>query len=230
MDRPAPTLVQAVDAERWRIAAELHDRSGPNLATVAMNLTLIERRLGGLLEPELRAVLAETRRLLGETIAQMRDLSGDLRPARLAYAGLLDALAERIEHFRVRTGLDVQWSANWGVGAPSDLPGNRGGAPGRLDADQEWILFRAVQEALNNCEKHAQAGRVVIELLEQDGAVALRIGDDGIGFDPQRVAQDGKQPGMGLLMMRERVEDAHGRFEIHSAPGEGTEIRITLPT
>jgi len=226
----APGLARALDAERRRIAADLHDRGGPNLATISMNLVLIEQRLAGRLEPELLALLAETRQLLSATVAELRDLSAELRPARLAYAGLLDALDERIEQFRQRNGTIVRWTANW-RSAPPGLASDpfEGGPATPLSAEQEWILYRAVQEALVNCEKHARAGQVVIELRAQADRVELHIDDDGVGFEPQQLGTAGSDPGLGLLMMRERVEEAHGRFELASAPGQGTRIRIMLP-
>ena len=96
----------------------------------------------------------------------------------------------------------------------------------RLPSDIESSLFRIVQEALINCAKHASAKAVTIELVRQDDRFALRISDDGVGFDPGRLGLSGGASGLGLLTMRERAEFCGGTFDIASRPGSGTQIRV----
>jgi signal transduction histidine kinase len=221
-------LAQVLDAERRRISAELHDRTGASLAAISLNLSTLERRLGERAEGEIGALLQETRQLLAETIAELREFSAELRPARLEYSGLVPALTERIERFRRRTGLDVQWLVRWNDEPAVDDSGQAAESQ-RLGADLEWLLYRLVQEALTNCAKHAAAAHVSVELAEEAGGLVLRIEDDGVGFDPQALADAGAAPGLGLLTMRERVAEVQGRFEIDAQPGRGTRIRIHLP-
>jgi two-component system sensor histidine kinase UhpB len=213
-------IAQTLDAERRRIAAELHDRAGPNLATVALNLRTLEQRLPLPAGAHLFALLAETQALLTETIAEIRDFSAELRPARLDYGGLMPALEERVERYRERTGLDVQLNVQ--------LHRDGDGAA-RLPAQTEWLVYRVIQEALSNCARHAAASCVVIDLAHEGQFVSLQIRDDGIGFEYARLAKSKQVPGMGLLTMRERVEHARGIFLLHSQPGNGTQIRVTLP-
>jgi signal transduction histidine kinase len=100
----------------------------------------------------------------------------------------------------------------------------------RLPAFLEPVLFRIVQESLNNVGKHAQAQMVWIELdLDVPDAVTLHVRDDGVGFDPVVLGQIVQRGHLGLKQMRERVENLGGTFELHSKPGNGTEIRIVLP-
>ncbi|HSQ05293.1 MAG TPA: ATP-binding protein, partial [Burkholderiales bacterium] len=98
----------------------------------------------------------------------------------------------------------------------------------RLAAELESLLFRIVQEALTNAAKHARAKNITIDLHTDDQQTALSICDDGVGFDPAALGQDGKSPGHGLLSMRERAEFAGGKFLIDSQPGKGTRIQVEL--
>jgi signal transduction histidine kinase len=217
---PELSLPQALDAERKRISSELHDRTGPNLAAIAINLRTIANRLAGLPNAELSLLLSDCQALLAETIAEIRDLSAELRPARLEYSGLVPTLTDRIEQFRRRTGMEVDWNVQFAQGNGADV---------RLDADTEWMLFRVAQEAMTNCAKHAKASRLQIDLIQSPAMIELRFRDNGTGFDPQGLGQAGPAIGMGLLTMRERVEQAGGVFALQSEPGNGTRIRVNLP-
>lgn len=215
-------LAQALDAERRRISEDLHDHAGPNLAAVALHLRAIEVRLDATLPAaaaaESRQLLAQAQALLGATIAQIRDLSTELRPARLQYAGLVPALAELLQRYRARTGR----AARLEDAAAGDAP-----AP-RLAPALEWLAFRVAQEAVNNCARHAVAGEVVVTLRHADDTLLLDIRDDGVGFDPAAIAA-AAAPGLGLLTMRERVAKARGRYTLSSHPGQGTHIAVQLP-
>lgn len=213
-------LAQVLDDERRRISEELHDRAGPNLAALGLNLRAVENRLGDACKGEVAELLSDSQALLSETIAELRDLAADLRPVQLDYSGLVPTLYERIERFRRRTGIAVQLKTR--VPAPGD-----GGE--RIASAQEWLVYRVVQEALNNCAKHAGAGKVTIDLHHDGRMLSLHISDDGVGFDPALVGQGQEAPGMGLITMRERVEKARGRFTLTSEPGRGTQIRVALP-
>lgn len=204
-------LVAAQEDERRRLAAELHDRTSPNLA--AVQVTLRSLSLG--MPPEVAASLAEEfddlRALLQDATTGIRDVCADLRPALLDYAGLVPTLENHIRQFSRRTGVLVKLV-------------HRGLAE-RLPAETESLLFRIVQEALTNCAKHAQARTVAISLHKGRRHTVLTIADDGVGFDPDGVGNAGR-PGLGLLTMRERAEFAGGEMRIDAAPGRGTRIRV----
>lgn len=206
-------LVAAQEDERRRLAAELHDRTSPNLA--AVQVTLRTLCLG--MPPEVQAAMAEEfddlRGLLQDATTSIRDVCADLRPALLDYAGLVPALESHIRQFSRRTGVLVKLT-------------HRGLAQ-RLPAETEALLFRIVQEALANCAKHAQAQTVTVALRKGSRHTTLVIEDDGVGFDPAGVGNGGR-PGLGLLTMRERAEFAGGEMRIESAPGRGTKIRVSL--
>ena len=214
------TFASPVDAARGRISAELHDRLGPNLAAVALNLKIIENKLGSLADPETHQLLGESRSLLEESVAEIRDLTAELRPARLEYAGLDPALHEFAQQYRRRTGLETRLTVAL---AP---PGQE--AP-RFDPALEWLVFRVVQEAVGNCARHAAAGSVAVELRREGDLLRLQIDDDGVGFDPDKLGRGIHPPGIGLLEIRERVASAGGRFSLSSRPGHGTHLLVTVP-
>ena len=207
-------VVAVQEEERRRLAGELHDRTSPNLAAASLNLGMIAADLPSRVADGLESRLADTRALLAETIAGVRDVCADLRPATLDYAGLPQALREYAERASRRTGIAVRVSAD--------------SAARRLNADSESMLFRIAQEALTNCIKHAQASAVNIDLSVGNPRTVLTIADDGAGFDLKALGQAGHAPGLGLLTMRERVEFSGGKFSLESAPGKGTRIRVEI--
>jgi PAS domain S-box-containing protein len=207
-------VVAVQEEERRRLAGELHDRTSPNLAAASLNLGMIAADLPPRAPGGLESRLADTRALLADTIAGIRDVCADLRPATLDYAGLPRALREYAEQLSRRTGLAIRVSGE----SPAT----------RLNADTESMLFRIAQEALTNCAKHAQAGTVEVELSFANPHTVLTISDNGPGFDPKALGQSGHRPGLGLLTMRERVELAGGKFSLDSAPGKGTRIRVEI--
>lgn len=214
------TFSSAADIERRRISEQLHDRIGPSLAAVAMNLHVIGQRLAAAAGPELQQLIEESQALLTQTVAEVRELSGELRPARLEYAGLEPALADFARQYRRRTGVETRFTVAL---APPGAAGQR------LDPASEWLLYRVIQEALSNCARHASAGHVLVDLRREGDIVHLQISDDGVGFIPEEIAGAVKPPGLGLLEMRERIEAAKGRFSLSSRPGHGTHILATLP-
>jgi len=207
-------VVAVQEAERRRLAAELHDRTSPNLSAAALILGTIAADLPPQVPGGLESRLADTSALLGDTIAGIRDVCAELRPATLDYAGLPEALREYAGQLSQRTGIAVNVSS----GSPK----------ARLNPDSESMLFRIAQEALTNCAKHAQASAVTIELRFSNAQAVLTISDNGTGFDPEVLGQPGSRPGLGLLTMRERVEFAGGKFSLESAPGKGTRIQVAI--
>jgi len=206
-------LVAAQEDERRRLAAELHDRTSPNLAAVQVTLRSLNLAMPDAVRESLAEEFDDLRALLQDATTSIRDVCADLRPALLDYAGLVPALESHIHQFSRRTGVLVRLSHR--------------GLDERLSAEIEALLFRIVQEALTNCAKHAQATKVSIALRKGKTHTVLTIRDDGLGFDVAAVGNAGR-PGLGLLTMRERAEFAGGKMDIVSAPGRGTEIRVSV--
>jgi signal transduction histidine kinase len=204
--------VAAAEAERHRWARELHDDTLQSLSALRFGLSAARRsgREGGL-----EQAVAQAIEQIEESIANLRALITDLRPAALDELGIqaaIEALTER----NARHGLDVDVSI--------ELAHEQGGGPQRLSSELESALYRLTQEALTNAVKHGEASRAVVEVREQAGEVHLLVRDNGGGFDPKA-----KSEGFGLLGMHERVALLGGELEVESSPDGGTTIRAQLP-
>jgi signal transduction histidine kinase len=202
-------VVGAQELERRRLARELHDETGQALTSILLGLKALEDALEG---EASRSAAAELRELVVSTLRDVRRLAVELRPKVLDDFGLVPALERLVEGFGEQTGLSVDFES-----APSEE---------RLPAEIETALYRNVQEALTNIVKHARAKRVSILLTRRGDNMSLVIEDDGQGFDPANVHEDG----IGLLGMRERVALLDGRLQIESTPGEGTTLAVEVPT
>jgi signal transduction histidine kinase len=205
--------IAASELERRRWARELHDETLQGLAALQVVLSAALKRGS---PEQLAAAVRDAVEQIGVEIQNLRSLIVELRPAALDELGLepaIRSLTERtaaIEDLEVETGIDLS------VG---------GGGAKRLPTELENTIYRLVQEALTNATKHAHAKRVVVEVVSRNGAVEVRVEDDGIGFDPAR-----RHSGFGLRGMRERVALAGGTLELDSTSGgQGTRIRAVLP-
>lgn len=209
-------LVSVQERERRTLSSELHDRTGGNLAAIKLNLSAIGLQRGSNTSADAaaRELITETCELVVDTISQVRELCADLSPSVLEYAGLIAALESRAKHFSRRTGIEtyVQYDE----------------FDGRLHAEVESMLFRIVQEALTNCEKHSRARTIAIRLIRNEEGIELTVTDDGVGFDPREADRESDAVHLGIVAMRERVEFAGGNFRIESRPGHGTQIRVEL--
>ena len=201
--------------ERQKLARELHDSVSQALYGMAMGArtarTLLDRRS---MEHDSRLALAEpldyVLSLADAGLAEMRALIFELRPESLENEGLVAALSKQIAALRARHNLAVEVLAFEEPSAPLEVKEH---------------LYRIAQEALHNIIKHAQAKKVTLALTEHLGVLTLEICDDGLGFEA-----NGSFPGhFGLRTMRERAERLNGSFEVSSAPGEGTRIRVQIP-
>jgi signal transduction histidine kinase len=204
-------VTAAQEDERKRIARELHDGLSPFLASVNIRLKACQRLLRKGVS-EVDEELEGISQLVKDNNQDIRCLIYELRPAALDQLGLVPALREYVRRYQQENRIAVELTVF--------------GDEERLLPAVELALFRVVQEALNNVAKHAQARRVEIKLERGEGEVRVSIADDGRGFVPQEALRG---TGLGLLSMRERVEYLGGRFELESAPGEGTKVRAIVP-
>ena len=193
------------------LARELHDKTGANLSAITLNLKALSNALPDTVVRKCKGLLDDINELLINTVVDLRHICSELRPAMLDYAGLKDALLDLAASFTQRTG----------IAAHVDLDAFDGQCP----TDTASLLFRIVQEALTNCAKHSDARSVDIRLANSDGTAVLVVTDDGKGFSPELFGQTEHKPGLGLLMIKERVEYLGGRFTLISSPGAGTVIR-----
>ena len=200
----------AVMEERERLSRELHDSVTQSLYSLTLFAETGRRHAqkGNLSEAH------DHLRLLGETAQQtlkeMRLMVHQLRPSALEFEGLIGALHRRLDAVEERAGIMTR------LLAPKTL---------ELNATLEDALFLIAQEALNNALRHAKASNVVVRIETTQG-IALEVEDDGCGCDLEQVRQGG---GIGLIAMRERAEKLGATLEIHSTPGVGTRVRVSLP-
>ena len=207
-------IIEAQEAERQRVARELHDSVNQVLASAKMRLRKVEASVP--LNPVAKELLARCDELLVQALEENRRIAHDLRPTDLDALGLADACRNFCREFQARTNLVVKTRLTRFAQ--------------RCPPATELNLFRIVQEALNNVEKHAQAGTVRVQMTFQRGSLLLRIQDDGRGFDPQMVKPARrKDGGIGLTNMRERAAILGGTCEVVSAPNQGTAITVRVP-
>jgi signal transduction histidine kinase len=212
--RAMQRVLRATEEERIRLAADLHDGPVQELTALRYGLTRARNRVQRGEPAEAEALLAGIEDDLAAGVTGLRRLMSELRPAVLDEQGLEAALQNQAQAFEAASGTSCT--------IQTDL-GER-----RLAPELETVLFRVTQESLNNVGKHARASNVTVSLAADDGAVRLRIRDDGVGFDPllaRRLAGEGH---FGLAGMRERVEMVGGRLVIDSAPGRGTTVTVEM--
>lgn len=201
-------IVRAQEEERGRVALEIHDGIGQILTSISLFASDLEQEVREGLRPRASRLSA----LVRQAIADSRQLVWSLRPPELERLGLVPALRRLVE------------DASAGGGAHVDLHEEIGEL--RLAPDTEAVVYRVVQEALNNAQKHAEASSVSVVLRRHAGSLAVVVEDDGRGFDPDAVTPG---HGVGLIGMRERADLVDGALVVESTEGGGTRVRLEVP-
>ena len=208
-------VVQAQEAERGRVALELHDNITQLICAVLVRSQVLADQLSARDGPLQREAI-KLREMLGQTAGAVERISRELRPSVLTELGLVAVLRDTTREFAKRTGVALKLAC-------VELPA-------RLSADTELTLYRILQEALRNVEQHARARHVTVCLKQRGDFVQLVIDDDGMGFDPERhPARRKGKGGLGLLSMRERATYVGGDLQVNSTPGQGTTVRTEIP-
>ncbi|GAB3370155.1 cache domain-containing protein [Azotobacter armeniacus] len=204
-------IVYLQEEERSRVSRELHDGISQLLVSIKFQFELAGHELEAG-QPIGLETLARATERLGSAIGEVRRISHDLHPSLLDTLGLPAAIGQLAAEFEQRCGLSVEYRNSL-----HDV---------QLPAGMAVALFRIVQEALTNIERHARASTVQIDLEHGVQSVQLQVQDDGIGFDPRTIEQ--AQGGIGLRNIRERVEHLGGHFSLSSTPGQ-TGMCVILP-
>ena len=196
--------LQAQEAERQRIAQELHDEVGQRLTSVLLEL----KQGAGRADPALAVDLGGIRDTTRTTLEEVRRISQRLRPGVLSDLGLLNALSSLASDLTSRYGIDVV----------------RGFAPGlpSLTPEAELVVYRVAQEALTNVVRHARASTVRLGLRQRGSVLVLVVVDDGVGAAHAPT-------GAGIQGMRERAQMVGGRLDLVTPEGGGTEVRLEVP-
>jgi len=213
-------IVQAQEAERGRVALELHDHITQLVCAILVRSQTLANKLSAH-DGSLKQEAITLREMLGKTAGEVERISRNLRPSVLDELGLVAVLRDTSTEFAERTGVSVQLAC-------VELTA-------RLPADTELTLYRILQEALKNVERHARARNVTVQLTRRAAFVQLAVRDDGIGFDPNHhAARRNGNGGLGLLSMSERATYSGGALKVKSARRDsigkaGTEIEVRIP-
>lgn len=202
-------LYEVLESESKRLAHILHDESAQMLATVYLELAEISRESPQPLAERVDKVVSH----LDEVRDQLRRLSHELRPLILDQLGLEPALKFLADGIRKRAGFDIKI---------------RSEVEGRFAPSVETVIYRCVQEALNNVSRHAKASRVDIHVWQDHGQIHCCVDDDGVGFEVpgERLRTFS---GLGLIGIKERVASLDGTIILESTPGEGTSLQLAIP-
>jgi signal transduction histidine kinase len=208
MQQLSARLVDAQETERRAISRELHDEVGQALGLLLMDAGRLSNQLGST-DQKGQELVRNIKTVAERTVQTVRNMALLLRPSMLDDLGLVAAVEWYAREMSRRGEIEVDVHAeNVSEALPDPV---------------KVCVYRIVQEAVNNVQRHAKAKNAVVELEQTSDAIRVKITDDGSGFDPKRAR------GMGLLGMEERVKRLGGKIEIDSRPGTGTTIRAELP-
>lgn len=201
-----------IEQERNRIAREIHDGAAQQIAHAMHKLEFIQRTFEKQPQVALRDI-ARVYDILEESLQDLRRGIESLIPPQLEQQDFDAALRELFKSYE--PGLEIRYDAD-----QVDM----------LSTSLEVPVFRFIQEALSNVRKHAQASQVVIRIRALSGLLLVQVRDNGTGFLVEQVTRSaGSEQHVGLRTMRERIEQAGGKLEIHSKPAEGTTLKARFP-
>jgi signal transduction histidine kinase len=198
------------EAERTRIARELHDELAQWLTAIKMDVTWLSSRLPGD-QPRLLERADKMKQLVDTTVTAVRRIAADLRPVMLDDLGLVPSIEHVAHTFSERTGIAV--SLDVSIGSAD------------LHDPVATAVYRMVQEALTNVARHARASLVAVSISVEQGMLAVRVIDNGIGISDAPAAQGSH----GLMGIRERAHTLGGRARIYRPPEGGTVVEISIP-
>jgi PAS domain S-box-containing protein len=208
-------ITRAQEEERKRISRELHDDTAQALFAISRQMDNFIRDNLDLSEHK-RRILQEIRRSMGVTLQGIRRFSQDLRPSIIDDLGLMPAVKWLVKQKSEESGIDISLKIT--------------GKEQRLLQEMELILFRIIQEGLNNVSKHASATEAEVQVEFEDSRVDVSIVDNGQGFElPQTVGDLSPSGKLGLVGMQERVSLLNGSITIRSEPGKGTVVKVSVP-
>jgi PAS domain S-box-containing protein len=213
--RMTDRVLKIQEHERTRISRDLHDEVGQALTAINMNLAILRNSLVAT-APEVERRISDTQNLIESTMDTIHNFSRELRPAMLDDLGLLPALRNYVKIFSERTAIVVKLD----VATPEVIE--------QLDSERKTVIYRIVQEGLNNVAKHAKAKRVEVTLRGSRNDVYLEVSDDGEGFSLEARPESAPKQ-LGLLGLAERARLVNGEFVVASMPQRGTILRATIP-
>ncbi len=204
-------MINALEAEKGRIARELHDDIGQSLAVLVIQMLRAGKPVSGT-TGRTHTDIPELAGRLQEIAARVGRLSHELHSSRLEYLGVEKAIRGTCADFSKAHPMGIEFVCE--------------GVPAEVDGAIGLCVLRVVQEAMHNAAKHSRGTRVTVELRGSPDGLSVAIADDGVGFDVEEASM---AEGIGLISMRERVSFVGGTFDVLSAPGRGTRVEARLP-
>lgn len=207
-------ITRAQEEERARLARELHDQTAQSLVVIGHRAQMLKRHLFN--DPKATELLGELRTMVSQANSDLRRIIRAMRPVYLEELGLAPALEMLARELGQQGETPVDFSLS--------------GTPQRLSPEQELVLYRVAQEALNNARQHSAASHIELEVHFDDEAVAITVRDNGRGFvAPRRVTDLSAERHFGIMGMYERAALIGAHLQIRSAPSQGTTVTIRLP-
>jgi two-component system sensor histidine kinase DegS len=204
-------MIRAQEAERQRLARAMHDGPAQALSNFILQIE-IAVRLFDLDQAKAREELGGLKTAATSTFQKVRDFIFELRPMMLDDLGLAPTISRYVEAFKEQSGVDVRVMIS--------------GLEQRLESYLEVMIFRAIQELLSNVSRHSQASQVKMQIDANDINVKVSVEDNGKGFDVDTLAE---QSGMGLKVIRDRVDMLGGVMDVTSAIGQGARVMFQVP-
>jgi two-component system, NarL family, sensor kinase len=198
--------INTLEAERKRIAGDLHDELGPMLSAIKLQINHLEPE-----DETENALLEKSSKQIDNIIQRFREISYDLLPNTLVRKGFIKATHEYISKLKNLHPLEINFNT-------TDFS---------LTAEREVNLYRVIQEIMQNTIKHARATALNINIVKRNKSIFLQTKDDGIGFNYSEKSLEAK--GVGLLSLQSRAQLLGGQLVVHTQPGSGTTFEIEMP-
>lgn len=209
-DLSTKAVLSAEENERRRIASDLHDGVGQLFSTVKMNLSGIENQIN-FKDESSKSNFHKTIALVDESCKEVRSISHQMAPNVLIKSGLVSAVRDfitKVDERKLKINMEVQ------------------GLNERIDENVEMVLYRVIQETVNNVIKHAKANRLDIQIIKDLDGLSVMIEDNGVGFDAKNINKD---DGLGLKNIISRITYLKGTVDFDSSLGKGTLVSIFIP-
>ena len=208
-------LIVSQEEERRKISRELHDEAGQLMSTLKINLEMIGKNLPTPSQT-ISSLIQKSTELVDQTSCEIKRICTNLHPSVLDSLGLRAALSSYIDGFQNSYGIRAEFNS-------CELEE-------RLPLEIEQVIYRVVQESLNNIAKHARAPQLSVNLIDTPSSIITTVEDNGVGFDVKTTLSSQEvNRGLGLLGIKERVSLVRGKVTIKSASGRGTVIRLEIP-
>ena len=209
-------IIEAQEEERQRLARDIHDGPAQSMANILVKAQLCERLIDSDIE-RTKKELESLKDITRSNLKDVRKIIYDLRPMTLDDLGLISTLERYIYNFMKESSILVELKILGDVSS--------------FESAMEIAVFRIIQEALNNVQKHSHARKVDITVEKTSVRFSVLISDDGVGFNKEEDAidKDIRSGGFGLMSMKERAELLNGKLKVKSSPGMGTKIYLSIP-